>query len=129
MKSCFCGSDQPFSKCCSPIIKGTANAASAEKLMRSRYTAYVVGDVDYLIASTLSSERHSLIRSEIADWAKSNSWKGLEIVKADTFTVEFKAHFRGRSGRLQVHHEKSTFVYEAGNWFYKDGVFNEDIYN
>jgi len=129
MKNCFCGSDQPFSKCCAPIINGIANAASAEKLMRSRYSAYVVADVDYLIASTHSSERHSLIRKEITDWAKSNSWKGLEIIKADTFTVEFKANFRNRSGKLETHHEKSTFVYEGGNWFYKDGVFNDDIKN
>jgi SEC-C motif-containing protein len=129
MKNCFCGSDQPFSRCCSPIIKGTATATSAEKLMRSRYSAYVVGEVDYLIATAHSSERHLLVRSEIADWAKSNVWKKLEIINADTFSVEFKAHFRNRNGKLQVHHERSTFIYEEGHWFYKDGVFDDDINN
>jgi SEC-C motif-containing protein len=129
MKSCFCGSPKPFSKCCSPIIKGTASAASAEELMRSRYSAYVVGDADYIIASTHVSERGSLVKDEVADWARSNIWKQLEIIKADASTVEFKAHFRNRNGKLQVHHEKSTFVYQEGKWFYKDGVFDDDINN
>lgn len=129
MKSCYCGSDQPFSKCCNPIIKGIVNANSAEKLMRSRYSAYVVGATDYLIATTHVSERQLLSKKEIEQWAKTNVWQKLEIVKADTFSVEFKAYFRDRSGKNQVHHEKSTFVFEDGKWLYVDGIFNEAISN
>lgn len=127
MKNCFCGSNEPYSKCCSPLINGTVVANSAEKLMRSRYSAYVVAQVNYLIATTHPSKRKSLSAKEIENWAKSNQWKGLEIVKADTFTVEFKAQYRERNGKIQVHHEKSTFAFEDGRWFYVDGVFNDDI--
>lgn len=127
MKSCYCGSDQPFSKCCNPIIKGIVNADTAEELMRSRYSAYVVCAPDYLIATTHVSQRPQLSRQEIEQWAKTNVWKKLEIVKADTFSVEFKAYFRDRSGKNQVHHEKSTFTFEGEKWFYVDGIFNEAI--
>lgn len=127
MKNCFCGSDQPFSRCCGPVIKGTIRADSAEKLMRSRYSAYVMAAVDYLIATTHISKRAQLSKKEIEQWAKTNNWQGLEIIRADTFTVEFKALFRDRSGKKQIHHEKSAFVFENECWYYVDGVFNEDI--
>lgn len=127
MKTCFCGSDQPYSRCCGPIIKGTARAVSAEKLMRSRYSAYVMAEVDYLFETTHGSKRAELIKKDIAQWAKSNSWQKLEIVTADTFSVEFKAYFKDRSSKKQIHHEKSTFVFENGSWYYLDGIFNEDI--
>jgi SEC-C motif-containing protein len=122
MKTCFCGSDEPYSRCCSPVIKGTVKAASAEKLMRSRYSAHVVGAVDYLIDTTHVSKRGGLSRKEIEQWAKSSQWLGLEIIYADTFNVEFRASYRDRSGKKQVHHEKSTFVFEDDRWFYLTGV-------
>ncbi len=127
MKNCFCGAAEPYSKCCAPLHKGTIPATSAEKLMRSRYSAYVVSDIPYLIASTHISTRSGLSPKEIELWAKSNQWKGLEIVHADYATVEFKAMYRDRSGKMQVHHEKSTFIHEDGHWFYVDGIFDADI--
>lgn len=127
MKTCFCGSDQPYSRCCVPIIKGTSVAVSAEKLMRSRYSAYVMGAVDYLIETTHVSKRSQLDKRDIEQWAKSNNWQKLEVIFADTFTVEFKAYFRDRAGKKQIHHEKSTFAFENESWYYVDGIFNEDI--
>jgi SEC-C motif-containing protein len=124
-KNCFCDSTEPFSRCCGPIIAGTVKAPSAEKLMRSRYSAYVTAAADYLIATTHVSKRASLSKKEILEWAKSSVWQGLEIVYADTFTVEFKAMYKDKKGKVQVHHEKSSFVFEAGNWYYVDGVFPE----
>lgn len=95
--------------------------------MRSRYSAYVMADVDYLMATTHISKRAHLSKKELEQWAKTNRWQRLEIVKADTFTVEFKAYFQDKSGKKQVHHEKSTFVFENDSWYYVDGVFNEGI--
>jgi len=127
MKNCFCGSDQPFSRCCGPILKGESAADSAEKMMRSRYSAYVMAATDYLIASTHISKRATLSRKEIEQWAKSNRWQKLEIIHSDTFVVEFKAYFSDRSGKKQVHHERSTFAFEDGKWYYVDGIFGKDI--
>ena len=95
--------------------------------MRSRYSAYVMGEVDYLFETTHTSQRAGLDKKDIEQWAKSNRWQRLEIIGAETFLVEFKAYFTDKSGKKQVHHEKSSFVFENGNWFYVDGVFNENI--
>lgn len=95
--------------------------------MRSRYSAYVMADADYLFETTHASKRAGLDKKEISRWAKSNRWNQLEIVKSETFSVEFKAYFTDRSGKRQVHHEKSAFVFENGNWYYLDGIFNKDI--
>lgn len=122
MKKCFCGADKPFSACCSPIIKGL-KADSAEKLMRSRYSAYATHATDYLIETTHPSKRQSVVRKEIEEWAKTNVWQQLEIVNSSEFIVEFKAHYKDRKGKTQVHHEKSTFVFENDVWYYLDGKF------
>ena len=123
MKKCFCGSSQPFSACCSPLIKGIVPADSAEKLMRSRYSAYVMGSVDYIIETTHISRKGNLIRKDVLEWAKSNVWQSLEVIYVDFDTVEFKAYFKDHKGKKQVHHERSSFVFEKGIWFYLDGTF------
>jgi SEC-C motif domain protein len=122
-KNCFCGSDKPFSACCKPLIAGQSTAVSAEALMRSRYCAYVMAAVDYLMATTHPSKRMNHNAKDILQWAKSNQWQRLEILHADTFTVTFKAHYRDRTSRPQIHYEKSTFVRENGIWYYLDGEF------
>jgi SEC-C motif-containing protein len=127
MKNCFCGNKQPYSRCCAPLINGVVKADSPEKLMRSRYSAYVMAASQYLYETTHSSQRGSTSKDDIEQWAKSNSWKQLEVLEATGDTVEFKAHYRSRDGKLQAHHEKSSFIFENGKWFYLDGVFGEDI--
>lgn len=127
MKNCFCGSAFSFDACCGPVIKGVLPANSAEQLMRSRYSAYAVAVVDYLIATTHRSKRGKLSKKEVEKWAKTNSWQRLEIIHSSSFVVEFKAYFSNRHAPLQVHHERSTFVYEDGKWYYLDGIFNPSL--
>lgn len=122
MKKCFCGGSKPFSVCCGPIIKGL-KADSAEKLMRSRYSAYVTRAIDYIIETTYPSKRQGLVRKEIDEWAKTNVWQQLEIVSSSEFIVEFKAYFKDRKGKTQVHYEKSMFVFENNTWYYLKGEF------
>ena len=122
MKKCFCGASKPFSACCGPIIKGL-KADSAEKLMRSRYSAYVTHAIDYLIDTTHVSRRQGLVRKDIEEWAKTNIWQQLEIIDSSEFKVEFKAYFKDRKGKNLIHHEKSAFVSEDGVWYYLDGEF------
>jgi SEC-C motif-containing protein len=129
MKKCFCGNEVPYSQCCAPFITGAGFADSPEKLMRSRYSAYVMAAVDYLYDTTHISRRALTSKIEIQQWAKSNSWKQLQIISAHDQAVEFKAHYQGRNGRLHVHHERSTFVQQEGRWYYLDGIFGEDINN
>jgi SEC-C motif-containing protein len=123
MKKCFCGNNVPFSGCCAPVIKGILKADSAEKLMRSRYSAYVTHQIDYIIETTHISERVSLIRKEIENWAKANTWQQLEVLYSDELTVEFKAYYKDRKGKNQIHHERSNFVCEEDRWYYLNGLF------
>lgn len=123
--SCYCGSAIAFEKCCEPILVGKLKAITAEDLMRSRYTAYATHNVDYLIATTHSSTRATQSKDEILYWATSNQWQRLEIIRATSTTVEFKAFYFNSNKQLQVHHEHSRFVEENGQWMYVDGDYFE----
>ena len=123
MANCYCGSSQPYATCCEPYIKGVKKAPTAEALMRSRYSAYVVLAADYLWNTTAPSERKKHSKSAILDWAKSNQWLKLEVLRATDTIVEFKAYYLDSNLRAQVHHEVSTFVNQHGNWYYVDGEY------
>lgn len=123
VNKCYCGSHKTFQDCCEPIIKGNQKAATAEYLMRSRYSAYATHQADYLLETTHISERKYYSKSEILNWATSNEWLQLEIMNATENTVEFKAYFLDNKLEKQIHHEFSTFKLENGNWFYVDGQF------
>ena len=121
--NCYCGHSLSFENCCQPIINGIKKATSAEELMRSRYSAYCTQASDYLVNTTHLSTRKFHKKSDILEWSKSNNWLKLEIISSDETIVEFKAYYLDESLKAQMHHEKSTFVFENGNWFYVDGIF------
>ena len=88
--------------------------------MRSRYSAFVRGNVPYLLATWHTSQRPAQLTLE--DGAK---WLGLQIKQhrmtdPDRAEVEFVARFRV-SGKATRQHERSRFVREDGHWFYVDG--------
>jgi SEC-C motif-containing protein len=122
-ESCYCGSGNSFESCCSSYINGIEKAPTALVLMKSRYSAYATHQVDYLLATTHSSERKYYSREEILHWATANKWQKLEIISATENTVEFKAYFLDENNVTQVHYEFSTFRQESGSWFYVDGKF------
>jgi SEC-C motif domain protein len=121
MSACPCGSGQAYAACCGRWHAG-APAPTAEALMRSRYSAFVLGLEPYLLASWhVSTRPESLGLAESA----ATKWLGLDIRQArlqdeNHATVEFVARYRiaGRGHRL---HELSRFVCEDGCWFYVDG--------
>ena len=126
---CYCCSDRFFKDCCEPFILGTRKPATAEELMRSRYSAYATAAVEYLLRSTHPSTRKFYDAPSIERWAKSSRWIKLEIVatsegtRADKQgTVEFKAHYTDADGEPQIHQEKSNFRKELGKWFFVDGA-------
>lgn len=125
---CYCSSQKEFENCCQPFIEGAAKPQTAEELMRSRYSAYAVGAVEYLVRSTHPSVRKFLNAADIENWAKSNAWKRLEIIaksagaaKDKQGTVEFKAYYTDKNNQPQIHHELSNFRKELGKWFFVDG--------
>jgi SEC-C motif domain protein len=129
MVQCPCGSGLDFDGCCGPILGG-APAPSPEALMRSRFTAFVRGDLDYIESTHAAEVRDTFNRSAAESTASSVEWVDLEIGETsdggaddDIGTVEFRARFK-KDGELMVHHEQSNFRREEGLWAYVDGKMN-----
>lgn len=124
---CPCGRGPSLSECCGPYLKGTRRPESAEDLMRSRYTAYVVQDVDYVLKTHSPKTIDTVDREGAAAWSRDAEWMGLEILSTagggsedEEGHVEFVARYL-LDGELHTHHERSRFVREGGVWFYVDG--------
>jgi SEC-C motif-containing protein len=107
---------------------GTATPETAEQLMRSRFSAYALAKVDYLISTRSDAKRADENREELAQYCKSVSCVGLKIVSKekggpadDTGIVTFQASLQA-SGRRSLHIETSSFAREQGKWVYVDGV-------
>jgi SEC-C motif domain protein len=128
MKNCYCCSDNLFENCCQPFIEGLSKPLTAEELMRSRYSAYLLGDVEYILKTTHFSTRKFYEPEAIKKWATSSLWQKLEIIstikgspKDFKGRVEFKAYYLDLSFQPHIHHELSNFTKESGEWFFVDG--------
>lgn len=130
--NCYCCSSKNYEDCCQPFIDGKLKPPTAEALMRSRYSAYVLCDVDYLLHTTHPSTRKYHNRESIKTWAQQSAWQKLEIIstaggniKDKKGEVEFKAYYIDSDSQLQIHHEHSRFIKELGKWFFVDGKVYE----
>ncbi|MAF90438.1 MAG: hypothetical protein CL674_04130 [Bdellovibrionaceae bacterium] len=124
---CPCETGKDYQDCCAKFIEKGAKPATAVELMRSRYSAFVVGEVQYLLDTHDPRSREELDVNEIEAWSKNSEWKGLNIIeitdgdKNDTDgKVEFIASFEV-DGEEHHHHERADFFRKGGVWFYKDG--------
>ncbi|WP_428634446.1 YchJ family protein [Sedimenticola sp.] len=120
MSRCPCDSGLDYVVCCEVFHRGVELPVAAEKLMRSRYSAYVLQHTDYLLRTWHPSTRPANLDLAAEDVV----WLGLEIIetkqgteKDDEGLVEFVA--RSQGGQL---HERSRFIRESGQWYYRDGT-------
>ncbi|GAB3321854.1 YchJ family metal-binding protein [Geodermatophilus aquaeductus] len=121
-RRCPCGTGLTYAECCGPLHDGTAAAATAEQLMRSRYSAFAVGDAAYLQQTWDTDTRP---RSLTLD--PDVRWTGLEVLATTggglfdaEGTVAFRAHSRA-GGEEHVQAERSRFRRVGGRWVYVDG--------
>ncbi len=121
---CICGNEKDFNECCGPIISKEKLPQSAEELMRSRYSAYVQANGEYLVYSAVKDNQYQEDIALIEEFSNSVEWLKLDVLEVTPNTVEFKAYYRDKEG-IQVLHEKSNFVQEDEVWKYKDG----ELYN
>ncbi|MGP5542416.1 YchJ family protein [Psychrobacter celer] len=118
-----------YKDCCQPYHDSVLNkevnkeadktdgvqAETAERLMRTRYSAFVLIKPEYIVKTTLPAQQSLLDVIAIESWATETDWAGLEVVKHRAklgkrhAQVEFKAYFKTPNG-LQAHHELSAFV-------------------
>ncbi|WP_123943722.1 MULTISPECIES: YchJ family protein [unclassified Frondihabitans] len=116
---CPCLSGETYGACCGPLHRGLAIAPTAERLMRSRYSAFAVGDAVYLLATW-----DPALRPDSLNLDEGVRWYRLDIIATErggmldtTGIVEFRAHYRDDGGAHTLH-ERSTFSKQRGRWLY-----------
>jgi SEC-C motif domain protein len=124
---CPCGSGRTFAACCEPILRQQRRAATAEELMRSRFTAHAVRDYAHLHRTFLTTSRLPF-RPEAEGDAEDLAWTRLAIhshevtaTKPDSAFVDFSAYYTD-DGVEYVIHEKSEFQRIDSEWFYTRAV-------
>ena len=115
---CPCNPAKKYSECCQKAHQNINTVTTAEQLMRSRYSAFVLANVNYLQKSHHSTTRpNKQEKRDIEKWTKSVNWLQLEILNTTEDTVEFKASFK-ENGSVQVIHGNSKFCKENNHWVY-----------
>lgn len=131
MTLCVCGSAREENDCCAPILAGTP-APTAEALLRSRYAAYVKGDVDYLERTSSPTALKEFDRADIEQFIEKAQWKGLDIksvsgggVKDTTGTIDCFFYCTYDKQQELVQHEIAHFVRgPAGQWLFDQSEIN-----
>ena len=125
-QTCPCGYGE-YATCCQPLHQGQTAAQSAAQLMRSRYSAFVFGLVDYLFETTHPNHRAKNLKADIASTCKGLAWTGLDVrdvwqggEKDKVGKVTFHASFV-QEGKNGVHVEHSRFKRFGKAWMYVDG--------
>jgi SEC-C motif-containing protein len=131
MAICPCGSGNLLNSCCGHYHEGHP-APDARALMRSRYSAYVLGHIDYLLATTLPAQQPGLDRDAIEQWSAQSTWLGLEVENAQVIGgqpehafVTFVARWHDSNGE-HSHRERSAFVQNSGRWYFIDPTVGLD---
>ena len=117
--TCPCGSAESYDSCCGPLHRGARQAGTAVELMRSRYSAFVLGEVDHLFRTWHPRTRPAGLVEDGLD--TSRTWTGLEGLGHGEDWVEFDAHYPV-DGVAGVQHERSRFEQRAGRWVYVDAL-------
>lgn len=122
---CPCGTGLAYAECCGPLHDGTRQAATAVALMRSRFSAFALGAVEYLLISWHPDTRPAELTLD-----DTITWRRLQIVDTEAGgeddtagVVEFRAQYV-HGGKRHILHERSRFERVTGRWRYLDG----DIY-
>jgi SEC-C motif-containing protein len=125
--ACPCASGKPFGECCEPYLLGRVRPPTAVALMRSRYTAYAMGAIDYLYQTSSERVRKEFDAEGSKKWAKSAEWTGIEIIQATdggaqdaSGVIEFLAHYKVKESDFE-HHERAEFEKRDGVWVFMDG--------
>jgi SEC-C motif-containing protein len=125
--ACYCGSQKNYEDCCYPFLAVRSRPEFPEQLMRSRYSAFCLKDIEYLISTHHPSKQLPNERDVLSETVHTTQWLGLKIVKAEKGRisqgvgyVEFAAFYKNTE--IRQLHENSKFVHENGQWYYLDGV-------
>lgn len=124
-QNCPCQSGKTYQDCCQPFHQYHQYPTTAEQLMRSRYAAYVLQQIDYIVQTTAPLQQTRLNVEVLANWAAQTQWIGLKVKKhlpnlsKIHSAVEFEAFFNTENGQ-QSHQEYSLFVNIGKRWYFVD---------
>ncbi len=132
MEPCPCSASSTYQECCEPYHVGARKPRTAEQLMRSRYSAFSKGLIDYLIDTLHPSKREGNEREKLQLSLDHTQWLNLKIIatsdgseKDRSGIVEFRAIFK--TEKLGAIQERSRFVRENGQWYYQDGESQKPV--
>jgi SEC-C motif domain protein len=127
METCLCGKNKSFDYCCGKFLTRNETPKTAEELMRSRYAAFVIGDVDYIVKTHDPQSSEEIEPEELENWSKESEWLKLEVLetvegseKDETGIVEFKAYYKANN-TTHCHHERSDFIKKDDQWYFSNG--------
>ena len=133
---CPCGSGLGYGRCCGPYHRDRGLPPSAEALMRSRYAAYALGLVDYILRTTdpegaAWEADEEAWRASVVAFSASATFTGVEILEMSPGPGEDEAQVRFRArleqdGRDASFSEMSRFRLVEGRWLYRDGVVEDE---
>lgn len=128
LECCPCGSALGYTACCAAYHQGEA-APDAEALMRSRYSAFVLEHIDYIIDTTLPAQQSLLAVDAIRSWAMQTNWQRLQVLSHSPkigkrhAQVHFRAYFLEANDE-NYHEERSAFVRvetsDGKRWYFLD---------
>ena len=108
-------------------FRGEKYPQTAEELMGSRYAAYALGEIDWIVQSHLPDKRHEIDRGNTELWSKQSEWYGFEVVATEgggendtQGTVEFIARYKLKGATFN-HRERAEFQKLDGKWYFVDG--------
>ena len=121
---CPCGSKEMYHDCCRPYHIGKKSPATAELLMKSRYSAFFFRLVDYLVSTHHPDTRGKDLSEELDNVVDHMMWRSLKIVGKSKGTaadkkgkVEFIAQYHCDGEFLELQ-ENSRFRKHKGQWKY-----------
>ena len=122
---CPCDSQKKYLSCCEPFITGKQSPETPEALMRSRYVAYTMANIEYIKETMRGNALAGFQELDAKRWAKRVTWIKLKVLKCVTESlnrgyVEFEASFVD-GAHLKSIHEKSEFIFAMGRWYYVGG--------
>lgn len=123
LQSCPCNEQVAYTHCCQPYHLGQATPNTAEKLMRSRYSAYALKDFGYVAKTWHSTTKPNTAFDSDTDtkWVRLKINKAWDSKQPNEAFVEFTAKYKV-NGKAEKMHEVSRFIKENEQWFYIDGV-------
>lgn len=120
---CPCNSLIDYVSCCGKYIEGNLRPSSPLILMKSRYTAYTLGKIEYIQATMKGIPLQDFSLKKVKEWSLSVKWLNLNILKVDEklHQIEFVAQYIEKN-RIHQLHENSQFELIEQNWFYTNGM-------